>query len=316
MADPFEHPIGMPWLTSTRLESRTETSSEPTSHFDRIPAETRNQIYELLLVEEGPVDINASGGWPGILSAWKQLGDEAASIYLRNANFTVTILDLNSNALVNWLEGFKHVPAELKTLVKSVKVVCLGDMINRDDGGYGHPIYSANFDYWHNLIDKISASGLKSHQLQWPGLVDLDLSIAKTRAGYSDARPCPLGVQKYLLNEFILTPLLAQHGILNEATPPVNILRQLGQESRQWRLDPHHVAVVARTSQHNTLGNAKAWFDSWRMSKLMVDICTVWVEGAARAYLRSLAGARTGEGRLCIAERGLSNTETPTNVKE
>ncbi|KAK3686329.1 hypothetical protein LTR37_019919 [Vermiconidia calcicola] len=271
MADGFVHPTGMPWLTSTKLESRTETSPEPISYFDRIPAETRNQISELVLGEEGEIDINATGGWPAILSAWKQLGDEAAPMYLRNANFTVTILDLNSSALVNWLTRFEQVPAGLKALVKGVKIICLGDMIDCDIGGYGHPLYSANLDYWDGLINNISASGLKDHQLQWPGLVDLDLSISKTRASHPDSRRYWVGVEKHMLNKYILTPLLGQRGMFNNAAPPVNVLQQVRRECLQLGLDRQCAMIIAQETQFSTLGIGDGWFDSWQMSKLMMD---------------------------------------------
>ena len=66
------------------------------SHYQRLPPELRNKIYDMLILEDIPI----TAPWPAIAGACKSIRRESLSIYFGTTDFVATIVDRNHNASI------------------------------------------------------------------------------------------------------------------------------------------------------------------------------------------------------------------------
>ncbi|KAK3706011.1 hypothetical protein LTR37_013005 [Vermiconidia calcicola] len=249
--------------TEGNSNSADDESSIP--YIQRIPPEIRNHIYELVIKSRRPVNINATG-WPGIVDTCQKIRAEALPLYLNNI-FFVTVVDFNHDALIRWLEGFKLVPAELKKLTKTVRIICAGNTLKLE--GYctsgdpieGKPKLAPNFEYWDSIIERISAAGFVATQLEFPGVLKYDKDVA-LRPGFISF--FLVGTQKHLLNKFVLTPLLRARRLLDIERPPVNVLHQLKRDCMMLGLPRQHFREVSAEISPYITDTPTDWFALWR----------------------------------------------------
>lgn len=85
-------------------------------------------------------------------------------------------------------------------------------------------VYTPNFDFWVAFIARLSAAGFTAKQLEWPGTTAAEVSCWRSlvpggeRYGY--------GREKFLLNKFVLTPLLAARDMLDPRNPLMDVRKQ------------------------------------------------------------------------------------------
>lgn len=88
------------------VNSTSNASEKPgndmENHLERIPAELRNSIFHVAMVEERPIDVTRS--WPGLTGTCKQFRHEALAIYLGNNAFVAHVKDLNDKPVISWLQ--------------------------------------------------------------------------------------------------------------------------------------------------------------------------------------------------------------------
>ncbi|KAK0365298.1 hypothetical protein LTR02_005592 [Friedmanniomyces endolithicus] len=66
------------------------TSAMDGSSFNRIPAELRNEIFELALTSSGPVELRR-GNEPGLLQASRQIRQETQSVFWAGNDFIINV---------------------------------------------------------------------------------------------------------------------------------------------------------------------------------------------------------------------------------
>ena len=248
----------------------------PTPHFLRLPPELRNNIYDMLALEENPIAVP----WPAITETCKRIRSETLSIYLGSNHFTATVIDRDHGLLLHWLDKFATLSDDERKLFKGrLMIIREGDMLNFE---LPHEIvspheldfeYSPNLDFWNTFIALLSASGLKAQRLNWPGHTHLQKSSRVSRPGgsrYSHDR------EKYLFNKFVLTPLLAAHGLLDERRPPIDIEREIASERWLWVLKTlgwekrtllSESRELVRDALGRCRGNPYEWYRDWCASR-------------------------------------------------
>ena len=79
----------------------------PRCKFIELPAELRNRIYRLALLEPDAIKINDSSTpqEPSLLSACRQIRQEAISIYYGENHFELQVADLDPTTAQKWLSG-------------------------------------------------------------------------------------------------------------------------------------------------------------------------------------------------------------------
>lgn len=149
-----------------------------------LPAELRNSILRLILVEPLPIRIKKPGAlghasWPCLANACQQLRDETLPIFLGNYTFIRGSEGLRSayTALTAWLTTLKAVPFNTKRLIKSLTVELTRDMLGVDPNrpAADTDLWSIEdnvwlFDFCGSLLFQMPDAGLMAHQLNWPGV--------------------------------------------------------------------------------------------------------------------------------------------------
>ncbi|KAK0805557.1 hypothetical protein LTR91_015549 [Friedmanniomyces endolithicus] len=72
------------------IHSQHPTSAMDGSSFNRIPAELRNEIFELALTSSGPVELRR-GNEPGLLQASRQIRQETQSVFWAGNDFIINV---------------------------------------------------------------------------------------------------------------------------------------------------------------------------------------------------------------------------------
>ena len=147
-------------MASTQGEQTlgTTTVEEP-SPLVELPPELRNKVYRYVLLSEGPVHVGATGFMePPLLMTAKQIRQEASSIFYKENEFDVLIIDYDIKNCIKWdrkiKAGFRR-----------------GDFVGRVSYG-GSITYSSRRD-WENLLGWMKAyhKGTVSCSAARPSLV-------------------------------------------------------------------------------------------------------------------------------------------------
>lgn len=80
---------------------RTKEPEKPFRFLD-LPAEIRNSVYELMLPEEGTIDVVEALKLPSLLASCAQIHDEASSIWYRDNEFRASVFDCDASTLNKW----------------------------------------------------------------------------------------------------------------------------------------------------------------------------------------------------------------------
>lgn len=99
---PEESPERAPAATYEETAQQPRSQGLAGSHFSRIPPELRNEIYDLVVLDDDP--INAP--WPALTGTCKQIRSESLAIYLGSNDFVATLIDREHSSLPRWLAKF------------------------------------------------------------------------------------------------------------------------------------------------------------------------------------------------------------------
>ena len=193
-----------------------------------LPAELRNEILRLAIVEDAPIEVTQC--WPGITGTSKQLREETLAIYFGNNKFQARIVDLEDTAFIAWLEKMKGIAAHHKYLITSLEVVTEGRMIHMEPrSGHQTGACFPNFEFWDNIIAHIACAGFTAGQVTWPSSLLAGLQANTWPGRRPFPMPLQLTLEDTLLHGDILPPLLKRHGLHDDQSPPINVLCELSQ---------------------------------------------------------------------------------------
>lgn len=243
---------------------RHTTSSncyEFTKTFLDLPAELRNEVYMLSLPDNEVVDI--AHGLPSLLVAHEQIHDEALPILLSRNTFQVVIRDRRDAALRVWLDLVKGLPAEHKASIKEVRIAFEGRTLHTKNEKYDDFWeYEPGFEHWNAFITPIIDAGLMAKQVRWLGLRPESF----TRLPFDDKRGRSM-IEAFLLNRFILNPLLKHRGFHHPSTRPVDIQFQLHKTWQALGLSWKEGAFVLHYLALGAFGEGRSkvhfWFENW-----------------------------------------------------
>ena len=177
------------------------------SHIESLPAELRNHILQLALVQDGDVDIK-KGSWPSVLVTCKQLRSEGMPVFLGNNTFIATVRHLDGSTVSGWLSILRGLEKPHKRLIKSLAIRTEGDVLDvqRPDLQAASVeerlpvLFRPTLDFWNSLIEDLKAAGFTGSQIKWPGL---DTQRLKQLSPLERICYC---VQTATANQHILTP--------------------------------------------------------------------------------------------------------------
>lgn len=185
--------------------------------FFHLPAELRNEIYTLSLPAGEVVDV--AHGLPSLLVAHEQILNEALPMFLSRETFQVVIRNRRDAALRMWLDLIKGLSAEQKASIKEVRIAFEGRTLRaKDEPEDDIWEYKPDFEHWSAFITRIIDAGLTAEQVRWLGLRPESF----TRLPFDDKRGRSM-IEAFLLNRFILSPLLKHRGFHDSSTGPVDI---------------------------------------------------------------------------------------------
>ena len=238
---------GVPQLLQPSIidQSREDPADSTTSHLQRVPPELRNKIYDLILTDDDATNIDITP-WPAITETCQQIRAECLPIYLDNQGFVVTILEHDHSALLAWLDKFSALTGEEKRLVKgNLKISIEGDMLDCLMGTPTRAVLATNFAFWDTIIARMSTSGLSTTQVLWPGREDALASTSRHNT-LEGKRRHKSGIEKWLLDAYVLTPLLRAHEFLDEQRPPGHMSLQMQQEWNRFGVKGYYNKYMAQ----------------------------------------------------------------------
>ena len=96
----------------TNIPPSAPTAKTPPCRFLDLPAELRNRIYRLTLLETQKIVISDhhKAKEPGLLSACRQIRQETLTLYYHENVFNILIENHDSTTLQHWISGSKNRP--------------------------------------------------------------------------------------------------------------------------------------------------------------------------------------------------------------
>ena len=97
--------------SQTREQNREKNEADDwnaTPLLLRLPAEIRDIIWELVVVEPSPIDVDPAMKPPGLLAVNRQIRNEAIDAYYSSNRFMLTVVDLDAEPIIPFLEVFKR----------------------------------------------------------------------------------------------------------------------------------------------------------------------------------------------------------------
>ena len=97
--------------SQTREQTREKNEADDwdaTPLLLRLPAEIRIVIWELVVVKQAPIDVDPAMKPPGLLAVNRQIRNETIHAYYSLNRFMLTVVDLDAEPIIPFLEVFKR----------------------------------------------------------------------------------------------------------------------------------------------------------------------------------------------------------------
>lgn len=234
------------------------TAAQQNCRLLRLPAEIRNHIFQLALVDR---DSNASALGPSITGTCQDIRAETLPVFLGNTTFVFRSHNLGKKLALQWLSAIEGHSAEHKRLM-TILISAEGQLLKRTAGPLSHlTTFSPNFDFWNALIVRIKQAGLTSTQLIWEGINTQVQGALPATPNAEDLEVISLRVvELYLLNLFVLPPLLKRHGLHDPTRPPVDIATEIQWNGTLYLMSKDGFqALTVRFAE----GVPEKWYELW-----------------------------------------------------
>ena len=245
--------------------------------------EIRNQIYQYVVAADEEISIRAivvSGEKetleverrPAITRAGPQIWQEAMPLYFANNDF-VAYLDEEDDYifLLLWLDTLTT--KDLKSLRK-LTIACVRKVVHCND--WRKHAFNPMFERMNYLVCCLSFFGLKPRQLHWSAVPERDLDLPEGHSPSVAMRMAKnLGLsmcQRYLINNFVLRPLLNLYNMRGKETLPTTagqIEEKVAQSAKskftdaQWNEAKRCAALIPQLVQRDLGG---VWPPPWSSS--------------------------------------------------
>ncbi|KAK3686326.1 hypothetical protein LTR37_019916 [Vermiconidia calcicola] len=249
-------------------------SSPGTPHLQRMPAQIRNHIYELLF---GDDEIDITQPWPGITGTCQRIRTETLPIFLSHS-LSASIINCDGTNLFLRLSSIQELSRELRALIPNLRVNCEGRLLERTERigvtitDQNIPLwrYLPNFDCWNDIIQHITGSGLLHKQVEWPGANPLRLSRIRPDLYIPDPDTQTVALEKYIFNKHLLTPLLKMYNFFDSDRPPIDVSRQFqGDDVTKERSAKECEKTAARVSPGHPpdFFHLTVWYEGWELER-------------------------------------------------
>lgn len=172
-----------------------------------MPAELRNRIYDLAIVEDNKIDVREAKVQPAIAQTCRQIRQETKGSYIAKNTFVAHVEENKYEFLLLWLKALTA--QDIQNLRKLI--ISCDRCFNWNRKGI-----FVRMDIWHHIVYSLTTFKLKPLQVSWTGAL---------HACLTPKHPDPLQLGKavgevHVFNKFVLRPLLSAHHLLNDAELP------------------------------------------------------------------------------------------------
>jgi len=282
-------------------ENTNEIVNEQPTHLLRLPAEIRNEILFLILVDsdEGEtISINSHPltpiPRPSIVNTCQQLRQEALPIHLANHTFRLYLHDFQAKQAFRWLDGLapryiQHIKALeiVSPRITAYPPVAPPTTRKLRSRKRPQPPYHYVLDDWDRILTHIKSIGLTAPQLYWLGI--------HANGYYPEHPQLSQRMDEVIWDAFALLPMLKRHDLFAPNQAKLDVLsgcRRSEMWSHDWRSDLSRAVEAAE---------ARTWYANWADVQAH-PVVEERDEGALRESLRG--SLRKGAGILVGSWRG------------